>query len=158
VQVGHQLELATSADANAIARLSRAEVEQGFTWSWTPSRVRRAIEDRKTNVVVARRGGALIGFAITEYHDDDAHLGLLAVSADHRRGRVGTALLGWLAETFAVAGIRSMRAEVREKNAAARAFYATAGFIEVGRTAGYYQGIEGAVHLIKGYRPWDRPA
>ena len=48
----YDIGLATSVDAQTIALISRNEIEQGLRWSWTPPRVRRAIEDRETNVVV----------------------------------------------------------------------------------------------------------
>ncbi len=145
--------LATRADAQAIALISRDEIEQGLRWAWTPSRVHRAIADRETNVLVARDGTALLGFALMKYRFDHAHLLLLGVVPSHRRKGVATALLAWLEQTLRVAGIASVQVEVRESNRAAQAFYVRLGYEQVNATDRYYQGIETAVHLVKELRP-----
>jgi len=147
--------LATLADARAIALLSRDEIEQGLRWAWTPTRVHRAIADRDTNVVVARKGKTMVGFALMEYRSDDAHLLLLAVAPDHRRRHVATAMLAWLEETLHVAGIARVQVEVRATNSVALAFYARLGYEQVNATYRYYQGIETALHLVKELRPRD---
>ncbi len=53
--------LATSADVDDIAAMSRVQIEHGLPWRWTPERVRRFVRDRDTNVAVAREGGRLVG-------------------------------------------------------------------------------------------------
>jgi ribosomal-protein-alanine N-acetyltransferase len=119
--------LARRSDARAIAVLSREVVEYGLDWAWTPQRVRRAIADRATNVIVARDGGVLIGFALLQYRDASA--------------------------TLQVAGITAVHAEVRESNRAARAFYAKLGYVEGAVTRGYYQGRDNAVRLVRTVMP-----
>jgi ribosomal-protein-alanine acetyltransferase len=141
--------LALPADAQAIADLSRREIEHGLRWSWTTGRVWRAIQDRETNVVVARDGDAICGFALMAYRSEDAHLLLLAVSPDWRRRGIGSALIGWLEETLRQAGITRVQVEVRQANRVARAFYARLGFEQVNASRGYYQGVENALHLVK---------
>jgi ribosomal-protein-alanine N-acetyltransferase len=147
------IELARPADARAIAALSRVAIEHGLRSAWTEARVRRAIADRATNVLVARRGGAVIGFALLHYVDDAAHLLLLGVAAEHRRQGVASALIAWLDETLRVAGILRIQVEVRAGNDVALAFYARLGFEKVAVTRGYYQGVEDAVHLVRELRP-----
>lgn len=141
--------LADSADAQAIADLSRHEIEHGLRWSWTTGRVWRAIQDTETNVVVARDGDAISGFALMAYRSEDAHLLLLAVAPGSRRRGIGSALIGWLEETLRLAGITRMPVEVRQANRVARAFYARLGFEQVNASRGYYQGVEDALHLVK---------
>lgn len=143
------LRLATPADADAIARLSRTEIEQGLDWCWTPARVRQAVRDPETNVVLAEQGGALLGFGIMRYRDDRAHLCLLAVTPAQRRRGVGGALLAWLEQVARVAGIRRLGLEARRDNAAALAFYARQGFARVEVVAGLYQGVQDGVRLRK---------
>ncbi|HJV94436.1 MAG TPA: GNAT family N-acetyltransferase, partial [Albitalea sp.] len=118
-----EVTLAQPADAIAIAELSRDAIEQGLGWSWTPRRVLRSVRDASTNVAVARRDGALLGFAIMQYGDEDAHLLLLAVRAAQRRQGVGKALLAWLETTARVAGIALIRLETRASNMGGRSFY-----------------------------------
>ncbi len=143
------IELATTADASAIALLSRDVVEQGLGWSWTAPRVLKALRDDATNVIVARRGRTVAGFAIMRYGDDTAHIVLFAVDATHRRCGVGTALVAWLEATARTAGIHAIQLEARSNNREARAFYERIGFNEIGVRVSYYRGVEDAVRFEK---------
>jgi len=145
----HDITLATGADANAIALLSRESIEFGLGWSWRPQRVRRSIDDPQTNVIVAREAGRLTGFALMKYADAEAHLLLLAVHAAHRRRGVGGALLAWLEATLRVAGIGTVHLEARARNTAGRAFYRAHGFRETALVPGYYGGVEDSVRMQK---------
>ena len=147
-----RLRLAAADDAQDIAQLSRHAIEHGLAWSWTPRRVQHCLRDAATNVVVARERGALAGFGIMKYGDDDAHLLLLAVAPALRRRGVGTVLLQWLERTARVAGLRAIRLELRTANDAARAFYRRHGFEETGQISGYYQGLEDATRMLKPLR------
>jgi len=73
------IELATHSDASEIAMLSRDLIEQGLSWSWNTERVKKAMRDRSTNVVVARDRSNLAGFGIMKYGYKHANLNLLAV-------------------------------------------------------------------------------
>lgn len=141
--------LARASEAGRIALLSRAAIEHGLAWSWTPQRVLKSVRDAATNAIVARDGGNLLGFAIMKYGDTDAHLLLLAVDYARRRRGVGSALLAWLDVTVRTAGIESIRAEVRAGNLPALAFYRRHGFERLRVLRGYYQGIDDAVVLAK---------
>lgn len=147
--IEHPISLAFPADAAAVAALSREAVEHGLSWRWTERRVLRCIRDETTNVAVARRSGAVVGFAIMKYGDEEAHIVLFAVNASERRRGLGSALLAWLEATARVAGIGSIRLEARAGNAEARSFYLRRGFEEAGSSVGYYEGLEDAVRMIK---------
>jgi ribosomal-protein-alanine N-acetyltransferase len=143
-----QLAPARMADAARIARLSRDWIENGLPWSWTPQRVAASVRRRDALVVVARAADATIaGFAIMRYGDDDAHLDLLGVCPGHRGHGLGGRLVEWLEKPALVAGIRSIRLEVRESNVAARRFYERLGYRVVQRLPGYYQGRESALRM-----------
>jgi ribosomal-protein-alanine N-acetyltransferase len=60
--------------------------------------------------------------------------------------------LRWLEVTARVAGMRSIRLELRTANAPAHAFYRKHGYEEAGRVAGYYQGLEDATRMVKQLR------
>jgi ribosomal-protein-alanine N-acetyltransferase len=141
--------LARSADASAIAAMSRDEIEAGLDWRWTPQSIIRMIRDRETNVVIARHGREIAGFAIMQYRETSAHLNLFAVAPTLRRRGIGSALLQWLEATATVAGVCLIRMEARERNVAARSFYKAHGYQEVAIVSGYYQGEENAVRLEK---------
>ncbi|MEO7254001.1 MAG: GNAT family N-acetyltransferase [Casimicrobium sp.] len=146
------IELATRADACAIANLSRDVIEQGLGWSWTAPRVLKALRDDSTNVIVARQHRLLrdiAGFAIMKYGDDTAHIVLFAVDAAYRRNGIGSALMAWLETTARTAGINAIALEARSGNTEARAFYQQLGFNEVGVRVSYYRGVEDAVKFEK---------
>ena len=144
-----RIRLAISGDADAIASLSRTEIEYELPWRWTPSRVYRAIAAPATNVVVASEGGPLIAFGIMVYRDNVAHLLLLAVRPDARRRRLGSAVLAWLEKVAKVAGISRIRMEARRDNVPALAFYRKHGYSERATVLGMYQGMEDGVRLEK---------
>ena len=148
----HEIRLAAVADVLPIAQLSRDNIEQGLSWSWTPRRVMRSLKDSATNVVVARQAGKLGGFAIMKYADDEAHLLLLAVRPTQRRQGLGSALLAWLETTVQVAGLAGVMLEARADNRVACAFYAARGYSVIGRRDGYYEGVEDAVRMGKRFR------
>jgi ribosomal-protein-alanine N-acetyltransferase len=141
------LELARTADAPIIATMSRALIEVGLRWSWTPQRVSREIHDRNTNVLVARAGSRLAAFAIMRYGETHAHLNLLAVDPRYRRRGLGRRMMEWLEESAVVAGIGEIGLEVRVSNPVARRFYGSLGYTEVGLLQGYYCGVEAAVGM-----------
>lgn len=151
--LGFTLRLASSADAPAIAALSRDRIEHGLGWRWTAARVLRSVREPATNAVVAKHDGTLLGFGLMTYFDDEAHLLLLAVQAQAARRGVGSAVLAWLERSAQVAGIAQISLEARLANEPARAFYAQAGYREVEVLAGYYLGRESAVRLAKVLRP-----
>lgn len=140
---------ATRGDAAAIATLSRDRIEQGLGWSWTAPRVLRSIADAATNVVVAPGGDHLDGFGIMKYHDDEAHLLLLAVRANAGRRGIGAALVAWLEDSARIAGIGQVTLEARLTNHGARSFYARLGYREIQTLPGYYRGVEACVRLAK---------
>jgi ribosomal protein S18 acetylase RimI-like enzyme len=143
------LRLATRDDALMIAQLSRDRIEQGLGWSWTTPRVLRSIRDRATNVVVAHDAGGPLGFGIMKYHDDEAHLLLLAVRAERTRQGIGSALVGWLERSALVAGIGRVCLETRVSSDCARAFYRRLGYREINSLPGYYQGREACVQMAR---------
>ena len=145
-----RIRLAAPGHAPAIARLSRDLIEHGLGWSWTPQRVLQSIGDAQTNVAVALdSSGALLGFGLMKYRDDDAHLLLLAVQPEYGRRGIGTALVAWLEKVALTAGVGKVCLEARVTNAAARAFYARLGYIEAQVVPGYYQGREASVRMSK---------
>lgn len=144
-----EVRLAVPADAGRIAEMSRDFIEHGLGWAWDAARVARRIGNRATNVVVAQSGADVIGFALMEYHDLDAHLLLFGVEPVYRSRGIGSQLLAWLETTAAVAGIELIFLEARATNATARAFYKARGYRELAILPRYYSGREDAVRIGK---------
>ncbi len=90
-----QLESARIADAACLAEMSRSLVERGLGWRWTPHSLASKIRDPEAEVVVARKHGKIIGFAVMQFRfaQREAHLLLFAVVPPQRRRGLGRALL-----------------------------------------------------------------
>lgn len=146
------LRLAAAADAEPIAAMSRALIEAGLPWTWTPQRVARNLARPETLVLTARDAERLVGFAIMQFGEERAHLSLLAVRADYQRQGIARRMLDWLTESALTAGIASIHLELREANAGARRFYLAQGFDETVRVPGYYRGVETAVRMRREIR------
>lgn len=140
---------AHACEAAEIAGMSRLMIEHGLRWRWTAGRVRQAIRDPETMVLIASRDGDIAGFAIMKFGDEEAHLHLLAVRpADRRRG-IATALLAWLEKSARTAALGRIRLEVRAGNAPARSFYRRLGYRYLGQLPGYYDRVEAAAVFAK---------
>ena len=150
---GPTLRLANFADAQSIALMSRELIETGLSgWAWDPKRVARAIKARDTGVLVAAVRDNLIGFAIMNFGDEQAHLSLLAVTPSHQRCGIGRQMMAWLEESALVAGITTFNLELRATNFAARDFYRALGFSEAAYIPGYYSGVETALRMSRDIR------
>jgi len=127
-------------EARAMAEMSRELIEAGLAWRYTPSRMAALISDPETVALVACDGPCLHGFAVMHFGDVDAHLALLCVQPAQRQRGIGRRLHEWLIESARVAGIASIRLELRADNAAALSFYRRLGFAETQFVPGYYDG------------------
>ena len=145
-------QLARTSDAETISHLSRSLIEVGLQPAWSVQRVRWHIRHRESVVLAAKAGSTLVGFAIMEFHDSDAHLNLLGVLPRYQRTGVGRELLAWLEASAITAGTFLIKLEVRAGNVAGRAFYSGLGYREVGEVPGYYQGRETAVRMSRDLR------
>ncbi|GAW41666.1 ribosomal-protein-alanine N-acetyltransferase [Brevundimonas sp. SH203] len=83
------------------------------------------------------------GFILIRVVLDEAEILTLAVRPDARRQGLGRRLVERACDAAKEAGAASLFLEVAEDNAAARALYARAGFVEIGRRKAYYTGTDG---------------
>jgi len=147
-----KVRLATLADADEIAAMSRDYIEHGLRWSWRYKRVARCINDPETNVVVVGNQGPLAAFGIMSYSDDDAHLLLLAVRRANQRRGIGSAVLAWLEKVARTAGAQRIQVEARADNSTARNFYCVHGYHECCIESARYSSIIDGVRLEKWLR------
>ncbi|MDN5850189.1 MAG: GNAT family N-acetyltransferase [Nitrococcus sp.] len=141
------IRLALSADATAIATLSRDLIETGLGWSWTPERVAGALARKDTIGAAACVGLTMTGFALMRFGYEEANLDLLAVRPPWRRRGIGRALVRWLEESALVAGIGIVRIQVRADQPAALAFYRSLGYRSWRKVAGYYGKRQTALYM-----------
>lgn len=144
--------LARAADAERIASMSRTLIEAGLGWRWTPTRVERHIRYPDSNLVVARSEYSLVGFALMQFFNDEAHLLLLAVTPPYQRHGIGKRLLAWQEKSARVAGIGRIQLEVRLNNYAAQSFYRALGYRTERLLPGYYSGRENALRMARELR------
>jgi ribosomal-protein-alanine N-acetyltransferase len=142
------LRLASTADAVAIAQMSRDLIEAGLGWRYRADRVRRMIGRRDTSALVACDRNGMVGFAVMQFDDEHAHLMLLAVRPSHQRQGVARQMMQWLLESSRVAGMVSVHLELRASNHAGLTFYRTLGFQQTLVLAGYYEQREAAIRMM----------
>jgi [ribosomal protein S18]-alanine N-acetyltransferase len=123
-----------------MAEMSRELIEAGLGWRYTPPRMAALIGDPETVALVACDGTRIQGFAVMHFGDMHAHLALLCVQPTQQQRGIGRRLHEWLIESARVAGIASIRLELRADNAAALSFYRRLGFTETQLVPGYYDG------------------
>lgn len=127
-------------EARAMAEMSRDLIEAGLTWRYTPPHMAALIREPETMALVACDGARIQGFAVMHFGDEQAHLALLCVRPALQQRGIGRRLNEWLIESARVAGIVSVRLELRADNAAALSFYHRLGFAETELVADYYDG------------------
>jgi ribosomal-protein-alanine N-acetyltransferase len=139
-------------DAPGIANMSRALIEPGLPWSWTPRRVANHMRQRENLVITAKDGREMVGFVMAQFGAETVHLTLLGVAATHQHRGIGRRLVTWVEESAVIAGLFLVKLEVRASNQSARRFYASLHYTELGATSGYYSGIEDAIRLSRDLR------
>ena len=85
------------------------------------------------------------GFAVARVTLDEAELLTLAVAPAARGQGLGRRLLTRLMAGATARGAGAMLLEVAQENAPARALYARAGFVPVGRRPGYFAGTDALI-------------
>lgn len=113
---------------------------------------RRALEEEIARplaiVLVAERGGRVIGFAIAWLVSDEGNLLLLAVARTEQRHGTGRLLMAAIEDDARAKGASVMHLEVRVDNRSARAFYRALGYAETGVRTGYYNAPPGDAVLM----------
>jgi len=134
------LRLARVQEARAMAEMSRDLIEGGLRWRYTPQRMRALMHEDETAALVACDGTGLQGFAVMQFGDVHAHLALLCVQPAQRQRGIGRRLHEWLVGSAQVAGMQSVRLELRSDNGVALSFYRSRGYVESRLVPGYYDG------------------
>lgn len=126
---------ADRADVATLATIERAS----FSDPWSVRSFEKLLDAAHARVtVVEGPTGTINGFTVVMLAADEAELANLAVAPAHRGEGLGRVLLATAIDQAREAGARTLYLEVRPSNGAARALYASAGFVEVGRRRRYY--------------------
>ena len=144
---------ATAEDAAGVAALEALCFGDD---AWTPPMVLSELTGSDRDALVALEDTALVGYAMTLASGDVVDLLRIAVRPEARRRGVARALLDTVLERAKRTRAERVLLEVRVGNAAARAFYAAAGFSEIARRRGYYR--DGSDALVLALPLRDAPA
>lgn len=110
---------------------------QSFSELLANPRVLFAVAERAASPV--GHSAQVIGYVVAWFVVDEAEVANVAVSPDARGQGVGARLLDEALHAAREHGAASVYLEVRDSNAAARALYASRGFVQIGRRRRYYR-------------------
>lgn len=131
-------------DASALADLE-ARCAGAATWGRDGY---QKLDPNESNGWAAQKNDRILGFILIRRIADEMEILNLAVDSDARRRGIGRRLLQRALQEADQHGVTQLHLEVRESNAAARAFYSSAGFAEHGHRKNYYsQPVEDATLL-----------
>jgi [ribosomal protein S18]-alanine N-acetyltransferase len=127
---------ARPADAAAIAVLHAASFQRG----WSEDEVYRLLIESNVVAHRAMHGRKLIGFILSRRAAGEAEILSVAIAPAWRGHKLSRRLLDLHLRRLAGLGTRAVFLEVGEQNAPAGRLYRRAGFREIGRRQGYYEG------------------
>jgi len=130
-------------DAAAIAKLHGASFKRG----WGEDEFQTLLADRAVIAHRATIGAAPIGFILSRLAAGEAEILSVAIAPNWRGRGFARPLLDLHLRRLAGLGVRAVFLEVDEHNAPANALYRRAGFHQVGRRQGYYDGEATALVL-----------
>jgi ribosomal-protein-alanine N-acetyltransferase len=136
---------AERADISEIAALAAAS----FSHPWQAGSFEQELGLDEARLWVAREGAERIGYLAARRIADEVHVLSIAVDPPWRGRGVARALLDTLLREETARGARSALLEVRSSDLLARAFYANAGFVAVGRRPRYYPDGDDAVLMTR---------
>lgn len=128
-------------DAATLVGLAAIHAEC-FPRPWTAAELSQLLAEPAI-IGLAADCDALKGFILCRIAADEAEILTLAVARAHRGQRIATALLATALEHLRAREVKTCLLEVAADNGPARALYARAGFVEVGRRNAYYPGLNG---------------
>ena len=130
-------------DATAIAALHAASFQRG----WGEDEFHRLLIDRAVVAHRAMIGRTMVGFILSRTAAGEAEILSVAIARGWRGRGFSRPLLDLHLRRLAGLGARTVFLEVDEKNAPAGRLYRKAGFYDVGRRQGYYEGGAAALTL-----------
>ncbi len=135
----------TASAAGLLAALHAQCFEDG----WSDRFIASILHLPGSAAFLAQRDEAPVGLAVMRAACDEAELLTIGVMAEARGGGVGAALVAAILARAAQMNVATVFLDVAVSNTAARALYARAGFIEVGRRPDYYRTGDDALALAR---------
>jgi [ribosomal protein S18]-alanine N-acetyltransferase len=142
-------------DYSVIVRAASAQdidevtaIESGSVSMWKRDFFVQELHTPNSVFLVAEIEGAVVGYIVARKIFDEAEILSIAVSPARMRSGIGTLLFRALDELLAPSPGVSVYLEVRELNTAAREFYKSRRFREIGRRTLYYNN-EDAILMVR---------
>lgn len=129
------------ATAGDIQRVSEIE-QDSFTDPWSRSAFERFVVEQDERVlfeVACLADGRVAGYVVAWFIMGEGEIANLAVAPAARSRGIGTLLLERAISEARRREVGTIYLEVRDSNTAARALYASHGFVEIGRRRRYYR-------------------
>lgn len=120
-----------------------------FEFPWSEDDFIRCLRQRNCIGMVADLDDEVVGFMIYELHKTRLHLLNFAVSARHRRQKVGTRMIAKLAAKLSPQRRTRIVLEVRETNLAAQLFFRGQGFRAVSLLRDFYEDTTEDAYLMQ---------
>ena len=125
----------TMEDGAAVAELEH----QTFSDAWSEKSVLETLDQPNTICLIAEKAGRMAGYILVYTAADEAEIARIAVAEELKRQGVASSLMKELLLKCREQGIEKVLLDVRESNAAARAFYGKTGFREDGIRQHFYE-------------------
>jgi [ribosomal protein S18]-alanine N-acetyltransferase len=132
-------------DIASIMPVMDAAFDPRFGEAWTAAQCLSTLAMPGSRLLIARKEGQVVGFALSRWVVDEEELLLIGVDPACRRQGVGQNLISMLLNNAKLSGHISVFLEVRDGNPAQN-FYCEMGFTPIGRRPGYYKGNDGSRH------------
>ena len=142
-----------AADAEALAAIEEA----CFAHPWSETALLEEVDNPNARFFVAERDG-IVGYAGMHIGGDEGFIDNVAVSPDHRRQGVATALMAALLTCGREEHLYRLTLEVRLSNEAAIALYERHGFVKDGVRPGFYRDPPEDAAIYSYYYEKETPA
>lgn len=132
----------SAADVAAIMPIMADAFDPAYGEAWTAAQCLATLVLPDCQLLLARDGNQVCGFAITRWVLDSEELLMIGVLPQYQRQKVGASLLHDIAGRAKSANRTTLFLEVRDGNPAYD-FYCRSGFIPIGRRKNYYKSTIG---------------
>lgn len=129
-------------DLDAVMTVMNRAFDPSHGEAWTAPQCAGVLSLPGSQLLIARKAGKPLGFALVRSVADEAELLLIAVRPDVQRSGVGLKLIEQVTGRLVQEGVKFLHLEVRSNNPAL-AFYERLGFGQIGLRRDYYRGLDG---------------
>lgn len=133
-----QIVTGSAADVATIMPIMADAFDPAYGEAWTAAQCLATLVLPDCQLLLARDGDQLCGFAITRWVLDNEELLMIGVASQYQRQKIGASLLKDIEQSAKRAGRNILFLEVRDGNPAYE-FYCQSGFTPIGRRKNYYK-------------------